>query len=508
MYREHSGGLPKADLEPQAAPPRQYLLHLPIVAVHFVFVVTNKRTEEVWNCRMRPIRTRNEKYFDINNGRYKIESVLEPADGITELSSRDWQGHTLPSYAAGIGFVLPADISMQYHVTLNLFSLEGANKRKLSSVLVKVTTFEEETDLADVQEGKKLECIERPLLKTKPKGILARAKGWKVIRHFQNLLDNGQRVRFEEDMAQVSLFVKRFPQFRDLLSCIQLEESYFYQDQRSVDISQKAVQNARKYHSPNEIFVLCRAKFAETFLCAKAGDFWKARQHLEEASEICNEMAAGQAKAILCYEWAQYFAEKAAYQGELSEQEREDGERYFNGVVQYHHSDQLMKEIGNRLLLRSLLRQLTFYLKTSRRDPPNTETEITHTEIGQAEDLLDKIKRNFLERNGMSKKRRVLLFMYETDLHIRKKDINNALKVCLRGLVLAREAGKASLITGMEARLRMLEPNEDISVEQLLEQWGSEIDERPDSVGLHTENHHLVQIDQLLGNLRTIDDDF
>ena len=99
-----------------------------------------------------------------------MESVLDPADGITDLSSRDWQGDTLPPYAAGLGFVLPADISMQYHVTLNLFSLEGANKRKLSSIFLKVTTYEEYTDLVDVQEGKKLECVERPLLKTKPKG--------------------------------------------------------------------------------------------------------------------------------------------------------------------------------------------------------------------------------------------------------------------------------------------------------------------------------------------------
>ena len=78
-------------------------------------------------------------------------------------------------------------------------------------------------------------------------------------------------------------------------------------------------------------------------------------------------MAAGQFKAILCYEWAQFFAEKAASQGDLSEQEREDGERYFNGVVQYHSGDELMNKIGNkRLVLRSLIRQLTFYLRTSR----------------------------------------------------------------------------------------------------------------------------------------------
>ena len=63
--REHSGGLPKADLEPQAAPPGRYLLHLPIIAVHFVIAIINKRTGEVWNCIMRPIRTRNEKFLDI-----------------------------------------------------------------------------------------------------------------------------------------------------------------------------------------------------------------------------------------------------------------------------------------------------------------------------------------------------------------------------------------------------------------------------------------------------------
>ena len=83
--------------------------------------------------------------------------------------------------------------------------------------------------------------------------------------------------------------------------------------------------------------------------------------------KICNEMAAGQFKAFLCYEWAQFFAEKAASQGALSEQEREDSERYFDGVVQYLNCDELMTDVGNkRLLLQCLIRRLSFYLKTSR----------------------------------------------------------------------------------------------------------------------------------------------
>ena len=78
-------------------------------------------------------------------------------------------------------------------------------------------------------------------------------------------------------------------------------------------------------------------------------------------------MAAGQFKAILCYEWAQYYTEKAASQGDLNEQEKEDAERYFDGVVQYLNCDELMTDVGNnRLLLQCLIRRLSFYLKTSR----------------------------------------------------------------------------------------------------------------------------------------------
>ena len=81
-----------------------------------------------------------------------------------------------------------------------------------------------------------------------------------------------------------------------------------------------------------------------------------------------------------------------------------------------------------------------------------------------------------------------------------------ALKSGVRGLVLARDLGKASLIIGMEARLRALEPN--VSVEQLLDQWGAEIDDRPDGVVLHTENQQLISIDQRLEKLRIMEEDY
>ena len=55
------------------------------------------------------------------------------------------------------------------------------------------------------------------------------------------------------------------------------------------------------------------------------------------------------------------------------------------------------------------------------------ELELSHTELGKAEDLLNYIKRSFQEQ--MSRKHRVLLSMFETDLHIRKKDINNGKEI-------------------------------------------------------------------------------
>lgn len=78
-------------------------------------------------------------------------------------------------------------------------------------------------------------------------------------------------------------------------------------------------------------------------------------------------MAPGENKAILCYEWLQYYAEKAASLGSLSVQEIEEVERCFIGVMQYHNSDQLMIEMEEkRLLIRNCVRLLSHYLKTSR----------------------------------------------------------------------------------------------------------------------------------------------
>ena len=105
-----------------------------------------------------------------------IESTLEPADGITSISSTDWKGDALPRYLAEIDFLLPAEVSMQYHVTLKLFSLEGANRRELTSVFqTKITTFPEGSCLDDIQEGSGLDHVEYPLQKTKPKGAYTTA---------------------------------------------------------------------------------------------------------------------------------------------------------------------------------------------------------------------------------------------------------------------------------------------------------------------------------------------
>lgn len=63
--REHSRGLLKANFEPQAAPLRQFLSHLQIIAVYFTVVIVNKKTEEVLDCKMKVIRIQNQKFFDI-----------------------------------------------------------------------------------------------------------------------------------------------------------------------------------------------------------------------------------------------------------------------------------------------------------------------------------------------------------------------------------------------------------------------------------------------------------
>lgn len=77
--------------------------------------------------------------------------------------------------------MLPADVAMQYDIKFKLFAVNGTNKRELSTTTVKVTTSTEKTTLANLQEGKGLECIERPLPKTKPQGTSHRTPTRAVI---------------------------------------------------------------------------------------------------------------------------------------------------------------------------------------------------------------------------------------------------------------------------------------------------------------------------------------